>query len=180
MMAENGYQSGALSAARFTNISLFSLADLKETLAYDVGMAKLQSIPGRVEGCRQRYWAIDKSDRIELHLRPDVVSYGYMGDLVIRAVGHTVQQAFHYGFPIMYDRTTAALSAFGGGAGDLAGTIAEGACSGPSELYQILDAELRELETRLGAAEAVLADRSAALESLLKERTNRSAIPEDG
>lgn len=180
MMAENGYQSGALKAARFTNISLFSLADLKETLAYDVGMAKLQSISGRVEACRHRYWAIDKSDRIELQLRPDVLGHGYMGNLVILAVQHTVQQAFHYGFPIMYDRTRAALSAYGGGAGDLAGTIAEGACSGPSELYQILDAELSELENRLGAAEAVLAHRSAALESLLRGGTDKSAIPQDG
>jgi hypothetical protein len=177
IMAENGYQSGAFEASRFTNVTLASLTDLKSTLAYDVGMAKLRSIPGRVESCRERYWAIDKADRIDLDLRPDILASGYMGDAVIKAVGYTVQQALHYGFPIVYDRMTAALSAMGGGGADLAGTVAEGASPGPSELYDVLDAELRVLEGRLDAAEDVLRSRVVAVEGDLEKPAGPSAGP---
>src|SRR5262245_38306209 len=41
IMAENGYQSGALEAARLTNILLTSLADLKETLNLELGISRL-------------------------------------------------------------------------------------------------------------------------------------------
>lgn len=71
-MAEGGYQSGALEASRYANITLTSLKDLKETLAYEVGTMKLRSILDRVASSRDRYWSISKSDRIDLGLRPPV------------------------------------------------------------------------------------------------------------
>jgi hypothetical protein len=160
IMAESGYQSGALEASRLANVTLTSIADLKETLAYEIGMAKLRSLPDRVESCRERYWAISKSDRIDLDLRPDVAAIGYSGYDVIAAVDYTVRQAFYRGFPIKYDRTTAALSVFGGRSGDPVDATEKCAIGEPSALYDVLDAELSELERRLKAAESVLRERS--------------------
>jgi hypothetical protein len=160
IMAEGGYQSGALEASRHANITLTSLKDLKETLAYEVGMMKLRSILDRVASSRDRYWSISKSDRIDLGLRPPVPALGYSGDLVCRAVEHTAQQALFHGFPVVYDRTTTALSAFGGRGRDLGDGPVDGNCKGPCELYDMLDAELSELERRLDAGEAALRDRT--------------------
>jgi hypothetical protein len=115
LMAQSGYQSGALEAARLTNVVLTSLADLKETLAYEIGMAKLNTLLSRAGSCRNRYWAIDKYDRIDFGLRPDVAAIGYSGDMVIRAVESTLHQVTLSGFPLCYDRTVAALSSYGGG-----------------------------------------------------------------
>jgi hypothetical protein len=66
IMAESGFQSGALEASRYANVVLTSINDLKETLAYDLGVVKLRSIVERAQACRDRYWAIGKSDRIDL------------------------------------------------------------------------------------------------------------------
>ncbi len=156
MMAEGGYQSGALQAARFANVVLACLADLRETLAYEVGLASLASLDARIDRCRDRYWAISKQDRIDHDLRPDVGAGGYMGDAVVKAVEYTLRQALLRGFPVIYDRTYAALAAYGGGRFDLVDPDDDHAVGTPAELFAILDRELRELETRLDAAEAAL------------------------
>lgn len=159
MMAEGGYQSGALEAALFANVMLTSIAELRERLAFEIGMVKLRSIRRRVASCRERYWAINKSDRIDFELRPEVGAPGYMGDSVILAVEFTERQATLRGFPIRYERTWAALSARAGSAEDIVNPEDEDAIHDPFELYEVLDAELSELERRLDAAEAVLRSR---------------------
>src|SRR5258708_19884627 len=108
--AESGYQSGALEAARLTNTTLASLQDLKETLAYEVGMIKLESLSIRCDSCRDRYWAIGKQNRIELGLRPDVGEVGYSGWVVIQAVEVTLHQVGLRGFPFTYARIWAPLT----------------------------------------------------------------------
>lgn len=159
IMAESGYQSGALQAARYANVMLTSLADLKETLAHELGMSKLRAIRDRVRECRERYWSISKSDRIDLDLRPDVGTYGYSGDVVVRAVDYILGQAMFGGFPIVYDRTLAALSFYGGGGLDPVEPDDPAALHTPSELYDVLDEELSNLERRLDGAEATLRQR---------------------
>jgi hypothetical protein len=69
-MAESGYQSGALEAALLANVTMAFITDLKETLAYELGVEKLRSVVDRAESCRERYWAVSKFDRIEFGLRP--------------------------------------------------------------------------------------------------------------
>jgi restriction system protein len=71
IMAERGYQSGALEAARLANVMLTSLADLRETLGYELGMAQLRALVPRVNQCRDRYWAMSKTHRLEHGLRPE-------------------------------------------------------------------------------------------------------------
>jgi hypothetical protein len=159
LMAESGYQSGALEAARLTNVVLTSLADLKETLAYEIGMAKLNTLLCRADSCRTRYWAIDKYDRINVGLRPDVGTAGYSGNQVIRAVENTLHQAMLRGFPIAYDRTVVAVASYAGGIRQSVESGSPHAIETPSALFELLNAELAELERRLDEAEGVLANR---------------------
>lgn len=161
IMAERGYQRGALEAARFANVLLTSLADLRETLAYEVGMAGLASLPARLDLCRERYWSIGKYDRIDLGLRPDVMMDGFSGDMLMKAVEHTLRRALH-GFPLAYDREWAALAFHGGADTPEAAAGDPRACASPAELFTVLDAELRELEGRLDVAEAHLRERHEA------------------
>jgi hypothetical protein len=156
VMAERGYQRGALEAARFANVMLTSLADLKETLVYEVGMAGLASLPSRLDLCRERYWSIGKDDRIELGLRADVMMHGFSGDTLVKAVEHTLRRALLHGFPLTYHRDWAAL-AFHGSVDPPPAVVGNlRAIASPTELFTVLDAELRELEERLDAAEAYL------------------------
>lgn len=169
LMAESGYQSGSLEAARLTNVVLTSLADLKETLAYEIGMAKLNTLLNRADSCRDRYWAIAKYDRIDFGLRPDVGAIGYSGDMVTRAVGNTLHQAMLSGFPISYDRTVAALSSYGGGNRKSVESGSPNAIETPSALFEVLNAELSELEQRLDEAEGTLANRDLSSRNELGE-----------
>jgi restriction system protein len=158
MMAERGYQSGALEAARLTNIVLTSLADLRETARYDLAEIQLESLLRRISACRNRYWAIGKYDRIDFGLRPDTLTRGYSGDTVITAVQAAVIYAMTRGFPLIYERTTAANSIYAGG--DLKADPSDPrAINTPWDLFAVLDSEVAELEQLLDRAEAILAAR---------------------
>jgi len=153
LMAESGYQSGALEAARLANVMLTSLGDLKETLRVEIDIARLRSLQERVEACRERYWDLDKEVRIDFGLRPAPGAMGYMGDAVIRGVDNTVVQALRHGFPITYERTFAALAAFAGRP-EPVDPDAPDAIGTPGQLYEVLNAELTELERLLQSAES--------------------------
>jgi hypothetical protein len=161
IMAESGYQSGALEAARLTNVSLTSLADLRETLTYELGMAQIKTLFARVDSCGERYWKIGKSDRIDYGLRPEAPDVGFSAQIVLNAVLHTSVRATLDGFPIKYDRTLAALSIYNSRgrlpiqAGD------KGILNTPAELFGVLNAELSEVERRLNAAEVALKKRTS-------------------
>jgi restriction system protein len=161
MMAEGGYQSGALEAARLSNTTLGSLQDLRETLAYDLGMAKLDGLWIRCDAGRQRYWAIDKEDRIEFGLRPDTGALGYSGNTVVNAVEGTLHLSRSRGFPIVYERSWSALNSYGGSTLDWSDAPADAAvCDSPIALFEVLDRELGELEQRLDACETELKARA--------------------
>jgi restriction system protein len=155
VMAENGYQSGALQAARSTNITLTSLEDLRETLAFDIGTAQLHSLGARVDRCSSRYWSISKEHRIKCGLRQDVGAGGYSGQRVVQAVEYTLKWALLDGYPVAYDQLYSALSAHSGGR-DRVDPSSPYAINTPGELYGVLDAEVSELERRLDDAEAGL------------------------
>jgi hypothetical protein len=158
-MAESGYQSGALEAARLTNTTLASLQDLKETLAYEVGMIKLESLSIRCDSCRDRYWAIGKQNRIELGLRPDVGDVGYSGWVEIKAVEGTLQQVRLRGFPVTYDRLWGALNSIAGSNERPSEAVAGFVSETPAALFDVLDDELRELEELLDTSETALKTR---------------------
>ena len=156
MLAESGFQSGALEAAYNANVMLTSLGDLKETLAFEVGKAKLHSIPPRIDSCAERYWEISKSDRIRYSLRQDFFTGGYDGAIVLKAVELTLRRALLHGFPLTYNRLEAALAASIGPGIYPDNSDDESEISTPSELYDVLHEEMSQLESRLDAAEAAL------------------------
>jgi hypothetical protein len=160
LMAESGYQSGALEAAANANVMLTSLADLKELAACEIGVQKLQSVLDRVESCNERYWSMSKSHRIDHGLRPEGgLGIGYMGDMVIRAVRYAATDALRHGFPVRYDRTRNAMMEFAGRRRDDSVEPSEaGAILDASRLYEVLDHELRELEALLDTAEQARPD----------------------
>ena len=160
IMAENGFQSGAIEAACYANVMLSSLRELGETLAFEIGKVKLQSIDSRIVSCAERYWAISKTDRIRYNLRQDVFSLGYSGAAVIKAVESTLHRAAHRGFPISYNRSKAALAASIGPGIYPDDPDDESVISTPSQLYNVLHEEMSLLESRLGVAEAALQTRS--------------------
>lgn len=164
LMAESGYQSGALEAARLANVMLTSLSDLRETLAYELGMFQLKTLLARADSCRTRYWSIDKYDRIEFDLRPEFGDMSNSARAAIDAVIHTTWRVMFDGFPISYDRRRAALSAAFGGK-DPAQQHDENLLRTPTELFRVLDGELSEVEQRLNAAETALKQRAAARRS---------------
>lgn len=156
MMAESGYQSGAFEATRHTNITLTSIADLNATLAEERGNSMLRSILERVETCRERYWAMSKTDRIALGLRPEVGFVGYSSVQVMSAVKFTAGYALRRGFPIRYDKQLAAFSSTSSGRELECGADEEGALANSTALSEVLEAEIGELEGRLDRAESAL------------------------
>lgn len=99
LMAESGYQRGALEAAQLTNVQLTSLAELTVTASKALVMAQLPIIQERIDVCRDRYWKLDKYTRIEHGLRPDTISFGYSGTAVIKAVEVAINAAMRGQLP---------------------------------------------------------------------------------
>jgi restriction system protein len=153
MMAEAGYQSGALQAALLSNVTLTSVAELTERLRYDLAMTKLAKLERRADEARQRYWHLDKTARIESGLRPDVGGAGYSGNQVISAVDYALREVRLKGFPVIWDPLAAVLASYGSRyvPSHEAETTAIGE---PELLFKVLDSELATLEAKLHDAEA--------------------------
>jgi hypothetical protein len=154
LMAESGYQSGALEAALVSNVTLTSVKELTERLRYDLAMTKLAKLERRADILGARYWRLDKYTRIDAGLRPDVGEGGYSGNHTISAVEQILREVRLRGFPLVYDRTMAALASFGNRydpAGGPDGKIIDA----PETLVAVLDDELSELEEKLSQAETV-------------------------
>ena len=103
VLAEAGYQAGALEAANLTNVQPTSLAALRVTAVSQVYTMRVMELYDRVQSCRERYWAIDKYDRIEHGLRPDVGQTGYMGDHIITLADDLLKKAMRGVYPIEAD-----------------------------------------------------------------------------
>jgi restriction system protein len=156
VMAEKGYQKGALEAAHLANIQLTSLADLRELNQFDLGMSRLKSLRRRVDDCRRRYWALGKDERIQAGLRqhagaPD----GYSGARVIATVDAALNVAFLDSFPVIVDEQQAVASLYSG-ARDFLRTEENFTAATPAELHTHLDSKVTELERRLCDAETTL------------------------
>ena len=104
LLAENGYQSGAFEAASLTNVQLSSLAELRGSAEHDVLAMRLRDIFDRVVKCKESYWDIPKSVRIEHDLRPEVGAVGYSGDWAIKLAEDIVTKGFRGEYPISPER----------------------------------------------------------------------------
>jgi restriction system protein len=101
LLAESGYQRGALEAAQLTNVQLTSIEELTVTASRALGMAQLRVIQERLDQCRVRYWNLDKEIRIDHGLRPDVVGGGYSATSVMEVTEAALNSAFRGEIPIV-------------------------------------------------------------------------------
>ncbi|KZL19546.1 hypothetical protein PsAD2_01824 [Pseudovibrio axinellae] len=100
ILSENGFQKGAVEAAKFTNIEVNSLAKLRGQLETVVYSIRLRNLAARVTACEKKYWSLPKSKRIEFGLRPPGgIGFGYNGGSVIDACRNFLFEAATNDFP---------------------------------------------------------------------------------
>jgi restriction system protein len=103
LMAENGFQSGALEAAILTNVHVTSLSELSSTASNEIFSMRLREIYDRLLLCKEEYWSIPKQKRIECDLRQEAGTPGYYGDRVIGVLEGLITKTFSGVYPIDVD-----------------------------------------------------------------------------
>lgn len=103
LLAESGFQSGALEAAALTNVRPTSLASLQQTASAEIVAMRLRELYDRTQSCKQRYWAISKAERIQRGLRPEVAAIGYSGTTVIEFAEELLSKALRGIYPFQCD-----------------------------------------------------------------------------
>lgn len=109
LLAENGFQSGAIEASMLTNVQVTSLADVESSASYAINSMRLRELFDRLMWCKEEYWEIPKSVRIESGLRTDY-EVGYSGDWVIKAGESMMVKGFRGDYPIKADETHQIIS----------------------------------------------------------------------
>ena len=77
LLAENGFQSGAIEAAALTNVHVTSLADVINSASHEILSMRLCEIYDKLIWCKEEYWELPKDKRIDCGLRPEVSAIGY-------------------------------------------------------------------------------------------------------
>ncbi len=97
LLAENGFQSGAIEAANLTNVQVTSLADLQSIVSKNIRASRMSEIHSRLEQCRFRYYEIPKSTRIALGLRQEVEDFGYVySGFMAMSVAQEIMRVVHF------------------------------------------------------------------------------------
>lgn len=148
LLAEGGFQSGALEAAHLTNVQLTSLAELRLAAEAQIYAMRLIELYDRVQDMRARYWALDKQDRINYGLRPEVGVYGYSSERVSALSEDLLKKAMRGIYPIETDKLL--RLAF-----KLPDTFAS-----VGEVYHLLLPLVEELEAKLTHAEQAVKARA--------------------
>lgn len=104
LLAEQGFQSGALEAAALTNVHVTSLAELGKTASNEVFSMHLRELCDRLSESKKKYWDIPKKMRIKFSLRPEVGVPGYSGDRIIEVTEKLFAKALGGTYPIDVDK----------------------------------------------------------------------------
>ncbi|CAH6918965.1 Restriction endonuclease [Vibrio chagasii] len=101
LLSESGYQSGAIEAAKLTNVQVTSLAELNVSASSDILSMRVRELYDRKDVCKERYWDIPKSVRQEHGLRPELgdSAMAYSGNRVLDYCEHIFIKAFRGIFP---------------------------------------------------------------------------------
>lgn len=150
IMAEGGFQAGAVEAAQLTNVTVSSLAQLARTTASDVLRMRTRDLADRVDACRTRYWAINKQDRIQLGLRADVYELGYSGQVHIEGIDLSLREGLAGKFPIKRANLAGHIWA-----------LAAYEATSAEDLIAVVEPAVSDLERRLDVAEAELRRRTS-------------------
>lgn len=111
LLAENGFQSGAIEAANLTNVQVTSLADVEKSASNAINSMKLRDLFDRLMWCKKEYWDIPKNIRIEAGLRPDIGGdIWYSGDWATKAGEDLITKGFRGDYPIIPDETHQMIS----------------------------------------------------------------------
>ena len=103
MLAEQGYQKGAIEAAESTNVQVTSLQKLRVDTKSYIYSRRLRELSDRIEECSDRYWEIPKADRTEYGLRPDAPQIGYSGYVIVRLCRDLLSRGLRGRFPVESD-----------------------------------------------------------------------------
>lgn len=103
LLAENGFQSGAIEAASLTNVHLTNLTNVMSTASHDILSLRLREIYDRTVICKEAYWNIPKYTRMDYELRPEVGETGYSGDHAIKILEDLTSKGFRGVYPITPD-----------------------------------------------------------------------------
>jgi hypothetical protein len=109
ILAESGFQSGAIEAATLTNVHVTSLAGLRRTASSDIFSMRLRELYDRIGVCKERYWDIPKEIRIQYGLRFAIGDFGYSGASIINIVEDFLRKAFRGNYPIEVDQLAATV-----------------------------------------------------------------------
>ena len=150
LLAEKGYQSGAIEASNLTNVELTSLEHLKGSASNAINSMKLKDLFDRLSWCKYEYWEIPKSIRIKEGLRPDASSAGYSGQIAIACCEDIITKAFRNDFPINPDRTYLALNK-----SDLIGVEIPIKFKTQTELTYFLELVISNLEDRINKCNTI-------------------------
>jgi restriction system protein len=147
LLAESGYQSGAIEAANLTNVQLTSLAEASGFTRATVYAMRLRELYDRVEHCRERYWDIPKDKRIEHGLRSDVGDWDFSGARVVDLCRDLLGKALRGVYPVSSDELNAAVEP------ELPRQM-----HSPEEIVAVVEPRLEELERRLAAYAAATSE----------------------
>ena len=142
ILCETGFQRGAVEAANLTNVRVSSLAELSETSRETIASYRLNELFDRNAACRERYWDLPKSLRIEHGLRPDVGDeLHYSGDRVVQFGEKFLGLAFRGAYPITIDEFDTLLL----------GRPVPKTMHSADEVLSVLEPLIEELEKKLDA-----------------------------
>lgn len=143
LLAESGYQRGAIEAAHLTNVQVTSLQEMSASAADALGLAKLRTIQDRADVCRERYWQIPKETRIDHGLRPSIFRpVSYSTTSVLEVTEMAINEAFRGKFPMSQETLARDVT-------KIAALSVPIEAASPNELYEVLDALISDLEDRL-------------------------------
>lgn len=101
LLAENGFQSGAIEAANLTNVQVTSLANVMSSAKSAINSMWLREIYDRLIWCKDQYWEIPKQMRIESGLRSDHGdATNYSGQFAIKLGEELVAIGFRGSYPV--------------------------------------------------------------------------------
>jgi len=109
LLAENGFQSGALEAAELTNVQLTTLAALRSTAKDQINSMRLHDCFDLMTWCKNTYWDIPKSQRIAHGVRQEF-ELGYSGDWVIKTAEDLITKGLRGSYPVASDEVHQMLS----------------------------------------------------------------------
>lgn len=111
LLAENGFQSGAIEAAALTNVHVTSLAEAASTASHEINAMRLRELYDRLLWCKEEYWEQPKAMRVESGLRTDVGGdIGYSGDWAIKAGEDLIAKGLRGNYPIFTDAVHVMIS----------------------------------------------------------------------